>query len=57
VKGLTLIAIFFIAVLALLGIASFCYIMLFWKRRKPTVRKTITLSKEQKALLSKKSKD
>jgi hypothetical protein len=55
VKGLTLIAIFFATVLALLGIASFCYIMLFWKRRKPPVRKTITLSKEQKALLSKES--
>jgi len=54
-KGLTPVVITLIAILALLGIASFCYIMLFWKRRKPTVRKTITLSKEQKALLSKES--
>ena len=55
VKGLTPVVITIIAVLALLGIFSFCYIMMFWKRRKPTVRKTITLSKEQKALLSKES--
>ena len=57
VKGLTPVVITLIVVLALLGIFSFCCIMMFWKRRKPTVRKTITLSKEQKALLSKESKD
>jgi len=54
-KGLSIVVITLIAVLALLGIFSFCYTMMFWKRRKPTVRKTITLSKEQKDLLSKES--
>ena len=54
-KGLTVVVITFIATLTLLGIGSFCFIMVFWKRRKPTARKTITLSKEQKDLLSKES--